>query len=392
VQLQLDRSGRVTAFCGATEIGQGSDDVLANLVAEVLGIDPFDIRLVTGDTDLGPVDLGSYSSRVTLMMGHAAIQAAERARELIAQAVSVKLEIPLARLVFGERRVFDAQDPARGVSFAEAVQVGEAMHGTLGTTGSYRPPESAAKYKGGGVGPSPAYSYSACVVEVQVQPETGWVDVEKVWIAHDIGRALNPVLARGQVEGSIYMALGEALMEEMDYRRLPRHLSSALVHKYPSMLEYKSPSTLEMPEVITYLVEDPDDAGPYGAKEVGQGPLLPVMPAVANALYDAVGIRVDEVPITPEKVLRALADRQAHRCGPKEFPHIDWPEPLRVPPPWEGGDGQAENEGPRRRREGAIVAPDVVQPGLAPHPSTPEGRREKTAGGAPAQELPEVLR
>jgi len=392
VQLQLDRSGRVTAFCGATEIGQGSDDVLANLVAEVLGIDPFDIRLVTGDTDLGPVDLGSYSSRVTLMMGHAAIQAAERARELIAQAVSAKLGIPLSRMVFSDRRVFDAEDPARGFSFAEAVQVGEALHGTLGTTGSYRPPESAAKYKGGGVGPSPAYSYSACVIQVAVQPETGWVDVEKVWIAHDIGRALNPVLARGQVEGSIYMALGEALMEEMDYRRLPRHLSSALVHKFPSMLEYKSPTTLDMPEVITYLIEDPDEAGPYGAKEVGQGPLLPVMPALANALYDAVGIRVDEVPITPEKVLRALGDRTAHRCGPKNFPLIAWPDPLRVPPPWEGGDGKAENEGPRRRREGAIVAPDVVQPGLSPHPSTPEGRREPSGAASPASEMPEVLR
>src|SRR6185369_14741270 len=105
-----------------------------------------------------------------------------------------------------------------------------------------------------------------------------------------------------------------------------------------------------------------------------------------------VGIRVDEIPITPEKVLRALGDREAHRCGPKNFPRIDWPEPLRVPPPWEGGDGQAQNEGPRRRREGAIVAPDVVQPGLAPHPSTPEGRHEKSAERSPAPEFPEVLR
>jgi hypothetical protein len=225
-----------------------------------------------------------------------------------------------------------------------------------------------------------------------VQPETGWVDVPKIWIAHDIGRALNPVLARGQVEGSIYMALGEALMEEMDYRRLPRHLSSALVHKFPSLLEYKSPTTLEMPEVITYLVEDPDEAGPYGAKEVGQGPLLPVMPAVANALFDAVGIRMDEVPITPEKVLRALADKTARRCGPRQFPQVDWPQPLRVAPPWEGGDGTAANEGPRRRREGAVVAPDVVQPGLSPHPSTPEGRLNLSQETAPSPEVPEVLR
>src|SRR5207302_3606989 len=139
--------------------------------------------------------------------------------------------------------------------------------GTLGTTGSYKPPMSAAKYKGGGVGPTPTYSYSASVVEVEVDPATGWIETKKVWIAHDIGRALNPVLVRGQVEGSVYMALGEALMEEQAMRRLPPRLSPALVLKFPSLLEYKSPTTLEMPDVTTYLVEDPDAAGPFGAKE-----------------------------------------------------------------------------------------------------------------------------
>jgi len=393
VQLQLDRSGRVTAFCGATEIGQGSDDVLANLVAEVLGIDPYDIRLVTGDTDLGPVDLGSYSSRVTLMMGHSAIQAAERARDLIASAVAEKLQIPSTRLVFADRRVFDAQDSTRSVTFAEAVQLGEAMHGTLGSTGSYRPPESAARYKGGGVGPSPAYSYSACVVELEVQPATGWIQVEKIWIAHDIGRALNPVLARGQVEGSVYMALGEALMEEMTYRRLPENLSGALVHKFPSVLEYKSPTTLEMPEVETYLVEDPDGAGPFGAKEVGQGPLLPVMPAVANAVYDAVGVRVDEIPITPEKVFKALQDSSdAKRYGPKRFPDIAWPEPLKVAPPWEGGDGTASNERQHERKTDAVIAPEVAKPGLPVHPGTPEARHAGLVKTGSTPEGPVVLK
>ncbi|HVY63089.1 MAG TPA: molybdopterin cofactor-binding domain-containing protein, partial [Planctomycetota bacterium] len=142
VQLRLDRSGEVTAFCGATEIGQGSDDMLALLVAEVLGIEPFDVRVVTGDTGLGPVDLGSYSSRVTLMMGNAAIQAAERARELIASAVAKKLAIPRARVGFAGRRVFDVEDPAKGLTFQEAAILGEAEHGTLGTVGSYKPPAS----------------------------------------------------------------------------------------------------------------------------------------------------------------------------------------------------------------------------------------------------------
>jgi 4-hydroxybenzoyl-CoA reductase subunit alpha len=353
VQLKLDRSGGVTAFCGATEIGQGSDDVLALLVAEVLGIDPFDVRVVTGDTDLGPVDLGSYSSRVTLMMGNAAIQAAERARELIAPVIAKRLEVPVSRLGFAERRVFDVQDPSKFVSFQDAVIAAEAEHGTLGTVGSYRPPASAARFKGGGVGPSPAYSYSAAVVEVEVDPDTGWIHVPRVWIGHDIGRSLNPTLVRGQVEGSVYMGLGEALMEESTFRRLPPRLSPALVHKFPSLLEYKSPTTLDMPAVTTYLVEDPDGAGPFGAKEVGQGPLLPIMPAVANAVFDAVGVRVDEVPVTPEKVLRALDEKakgRPARVGPKSFPTIAWPDALKVAPPWEGGDGTAKNEKPRKSK------------------------------------------
>ena len=360
VQLKLDRSGGVTAFCGATEIGQGSDDVLVACVAEVLGIEPFDIRAVTGDTDLTPVDLGSYSSRVTLMMGNAAIQAAERARDILAHAVSRKLDVPKSRLVFAERRVFDAENPDRGMSFRDAICTAEALTGAVGSVGSYTPPRSEARFKGGGVGPSPTYSYTAAVVEVEVDESTGWITVPRVWVAHDIGRALNPTLARGQVEGSVYMALGEALMEEQAYRRLPPRLSNALVHKFPSMLEYKSPTSLDMPEVVTELVEDPDPAGPFGAKEVGQGPLLPVMPAVANAVYDAVGVRIHEVPITPEKMVKALADLASGKAGyygPTSFPDVRWPEPLLVPPPWEGGTGDAVNERKRTKPAPAGAPP-----------------------------------
>ena len=351
VQLLLDRSGGVTVFCGASDVGQGSDNVLAVVTAEVLGVDVADVKVVTGDTALGPVDLGSYSSRVTLMMGNAAIEAATRARDRLAEAAAVALEIPLERVGFGGGRAFDVSEPERGISFAEAVQKAEAKGGTVGTVGSYKPPAPPGKYKGGGVGPSPAYSYSAAVVEVQVDEDTGAVRVEKVWVAHDIGRALNPVLVRGQVEGSVYMGLGEALMEEQSFRRLPPRLSGALVHQAPSMLEYKSPGTLDMPEVETILVENPEPNGPFGAKEVGQGPLLPIPPAVANAVYDAVRVRVDEVPITPEKVLAALRSPAA-RFGPSKFPEVPWPEPLIVPPPWEGGDGNAINE-PKRREKPA---------------------------------------
>jgi 4-hydroxybenzoyl-CoA reductase alpha subunit len=338
VQLRLDRQGGVCVMCGSTDIGQGSDSILAYIVAEVLGIDPFDIRVVTADTDLTPVDLGSYSSRVTLMTGNAALQAAERARELLTIAVAEKLSVPIENITFAERRAFDVENPEVGVTFAEAVQLAEAKYGTIGTVGSYSPPRSPGKFKGAGVGPSPAYSYSAAVAEVDVDPQTGIVTVERIWIGHDIGQSINPTLVMGQVEGSVYMGLGEALMEEMAYRA-----NRNIVHKFPSMLEYKSPTTLEMCDVVTYLIEDPDPNGPFGAKEVGQGPLLPVPPAVANAVYDAVGVRIDEVPITPEKVLAALrANAQGHpaQFGPKSVPDVAWPSPLKVQTPAEGGDGR----------------------------------------------------
>ena len=338
VQLRLDRQGGVCVMCGSTDIGQGSDSILAYIVAEVLGIDPFDIRVVTADTDLTPVDLGSYSSRVTLMTGNAAIQAAERARELLVMAVAQKLGLPIENIALAERRAFDVENPEVGVTFAEAVVLAESKFGTIGTVGSYSPPRSPGRYKGAGVGPSPAYSYSAAVAEVDVDPDTGIVVVERIWIAHDVGKSINPMLVMGQVEGSVYMGLGEILMEEMAYRA-----NRNVVHKFPSMLEYKSPTTMEMCDVKTYLIEDPDPNGPYGAKEVGQGPLLPVPPAVANAVYDAVGVRIDEVPITPEKVLKALREKakgRDGRYGPTTVPSVEWPEPLRVLTPAEGGDGK----------------------------------------------------
>jgi 4-hydroxybenzoyl-CoA reductase subunit alpha len=276
------------------------------------------------------------------MMGNAALQAAGRLRDSLAAAAAEALNTLPDRLVFSQDRVFAAEDGGKTMSFIEAIALAEAKFGTLAAVGSYAPPKPPGKYKGAGVGPSPAYSFSACVIETEVDEHTGWVTVPKIWIAHDIGRALNPVLARGQVIGGVYMGLGEGLMEEQAFRRLPPKLSSALVHRNPSMLDYKSLTSLDMPEVEVALVEYPDSNCPYGAKEVGQGPLLPVMPALANSIYDAVGVRIDEIPITPDKVLRALEKKQkgdAPRVGPESFPQVPYPAPTFVLPPWEGGDG-----------------------------------------------------
>jgi 4-hydroxybenzoyl-CoA reductase subunit alpha len=325
VIVRADRSGGVAVLCGATDIGQGSDSILAYLPAEVLGIDPKDIRVHPADTDLTPVDLGSYSSRVTLMCGMAAIQAAERLKSAIAGAVAAKLETTADALVFRDRKVGVPEDWERAVPFADAVALGESRHGVLAFAGSYAPPRRAGKYKGGGVGPSPCYSYSASVVELTVDVDTGEIELHDVWIAHDIGRALNPLLVEGQVEGSVYMGIGEALMEAQVFRKG--------VHKTPSMLEYKSPTTLETPEIHTILVETDDPEGPFGAKEAGQGPLLPVIPAIVNAVHDATGVRIDEIPVTPEKVLRALdllRQGKPARVGPEKLPLFRFKEPLVV--------------------------------------------------------------
>jgi 4-hydroxybenzoyl-CoA reductase subunit alpha len=320
---RADRSGGVAVLCGATDIGQGSDSVLAYVTAEVLGIDPKDVHVHPADTSLTPVDLGSYSSRVTLMCGMAAIQAAERLRGAIFTAVAKKLEVSPASLVARDRKVGVPDDWDKAVPFARAVELAESLHGVLAFPGSYAPPKRAGKFKGGGVGPSPCYSYSACVVELTVDEQTGQVHLQDVWIAHDTGRALNPLLVEGQVEGSIYMGIGEALMEEQVFRKN--------LHKHPSMLDYKSPTTLETPEIHTILVETDDPEGPFGAKEAGQGPLLPVIPAIANAIHHAVGIRIDEVPITPDKILKALEDKRLGRpgrVGPVKLPLLTFKEPI----------------------------------------------------------------
>jgi len=344
VDLKIDRGGGVCAKSMEIDIGQGSDSVLAMTVAEVLGLYPEDIQLVTADTDTTPIDLGSYSSRVTFMMGNAAKEAAEKLRGWILDAAAEKLEVPAAELAMAHREIRHRAS-GRSMTFREAVPRAEARFGQLSSTGSYTPPRLAGPYKGSGVGPSPAYSYTAAAVMVDVDPETGIVTPEQVWIGHDCGRAVNPTLVEGQVEGSVYMALGEIFMEEQAFRKQ--------LHKFPSMLEYKSPTFLEMPPVETFIVESLDGEGPFGAKEVGQGPLLPMPPAVANAIYDAVGVRIDELPITPDKVLKALdlaaAGKEA-RVGPAGIPAVNWEEPTRIDPVWY--DQAPEAFVPTTRRSG----------------------------------------
>lgn len=338
VNIKIDRDGGVVVYTGASEIGQGSDTMTAQVVAEVLGCDLSRVRVIAADTDLTPIDLGSYSSRVTFMSGNAALRAAEDVKKNIVSAAAKRMNCNPEDVIMRNDTVWKRsattsdRDPTlsdkpeevasghvdgqilRGsvlqtskekgpkdrMSFEEAVVSAIDFHGALTGTGSYAPPVEArgGKHKGGGVGPSPAYSYSAQVVEVSVDEDTGEVTVHKIWAAHDCGRALNPVAVEGQVIGSVWMGLGQALEEEMVWK------DGLLMN--PGMLEYRSPSATESPDIECIIVESIDPEGPFGAKEAGEGSLAATIPAISNAIYDAVGVRLREAPFTPERILSAL--------------------------------------------------------------------------------------
>jgi 4-hydroxybenzoyl-CoA reductase subunit alpha len=335
VNIKIDRDGGVVVYTGASEIGQGSDTMTAQIAAETLGCLLGRIKIVAADTDLTPIDIGSYSSRVTFMAGNATLRAASEVKKQIASAAARKMGCAMEDLVFRDDLVlrkghagegaratpYEAsvsgrvegqilrgslqqkrkdEGPKDSMTFEEAVVEAIDFHGTLTGTGSYAPPPEArgGKHKGGGVGPSPAYSYSAQVAEVSVDEETGEVTVHKVWAAHDCGRALNPVSVEGQIIGSVWMGMGQALTEEMVWK------DGMLMN--PGLLEYRSPSSVESPEVEPIIVESIDPEGPFGAKECSEGSLAATIPAIANAIYDAVGVRLHEAPFTPERVLAAL--------------------------------------------------------------------------------------
>src|SRR5882672_3181558 len=348
VNIKIDRDGGVVVYTGASDIGQGSDTMVAQIVAEVLGIGMHRIKVIAADTDLTPIDIGSYSSRVTFMNGNASLRSAEDVKKKIVAAAAKKMNCAPEDVIMRDDRVWkrgtdvlptngsgpvqdqERADATRGnvqevsgrvegqtlrgslqqkrkeegpkdhMSFEEAVVSAIDFSGALTGTGSYAPPKDArgGSFKGSGVGPSPAYSYSAQVAEVSVDQETGEVKVHKVWAAHDCGRALNPVSVEGQVIGSVWTGLGQAMQEEMIWK------DGLLMN--PGMLDYRSPSSEESPDIEAIIVESIDPEGPFGAKEASEGSLAATIPAIANAIYDAVGVRLRECPFTPERVLAAL--------------------------------------------------------------------------------------
>ena len=311
IQIQVERSGRVTVLTGASEIGQGSDTVVASIAAEELGVPPAYVRVYSTDTDLVPVDLGAYSSRETFMVGNACLMAARRVKEMVVSAVAAEWQLDEQRVRLAGGWAFDVCDPSRRVTISEAFNLAEARHGPLAATGHYNTPKDVhGTYRGGTIGASPAYSFTAHVAEVHVDTETGFVQVERIWIAHDCGRALNPVLVEGQMEGSAYMGFAEALMEEQIFKDAEH--GRAGLHNAPSLLDYRIPTSVDTPELESLIIESIDPEGPYGAKEAGEGPLHPSIPAIANAIFDAVGVRMDALPFSPSRVWKALQDA-SHR-------------------------------------------------------------------------------
>jgi 4-hydroxybenzoyl-CoA reductase alpha subunit len=312
IQMQIERSGRVSVLTGASEIGQGSDSVVAYIAAEELGVPLEYVRVYSTDTDITPVDLGAYSSRETFMVGNAAIDCARKLRKMVQDAVGEVWEVPFSRVLLAGGWAFDAQDTARKMPIVEAFNIAEARLGPLGAVGSYNTPKDVhGSYRGGTIGASPAYSFTAHVAEVTVDVETGFVIVDRIWCAHDCGRALNPTLVEAQIEGSTYMGFGEALMEQQIFK--DEDHGRAGLHNAPSLLDYRIPTSLDTPELQSLIVESIDPEGPYGAKEAGEGPLHSSIPAIANAIFDAVGIRVDSLPFAPPIVWRALQNEDAVR-------------------------------------------------------------------------------
>ena len=304
VKIKVDFDGSVVVLSGAADIGQGSSTILVQSVAEVLGLDMARVRVVTGDSEVVPKDNGSYSSRVTFMVGNAAIDAAQNLKSLLIAAAARKLEAkPEDIECLGE--VYRAGRQDKGATFDEVVTEALKDSGTITVTGNYSTiPEShgGKKYRGAAIGGTMGYSYSAQVVEVSVDEETGVVTVDKVWVAHDCGKALNRLTVEGQVQGSVWMGMGQAMSEETAF-----HDGLMLT---ANMLDYRVPTIQDSPPIEVGIVESMDPHGPFGAKEAGEGSLAAFLPALTNALADAIGIRFNDLPVTPDRVFEAIEKRK----------------------------------------------------------------------------------
>lgn len=295
-------------FIGASEIGQGAHTALIQCAAEAMGIRPERIRIRAEDTDLSPIDLGAYSSRVTLMGGRACARAGDQIKQKLLPVAARMLERPPEDLDARDGWIFSKSDPKVRQEWAEVARRYFNDDGPLVGTGWYKPPEGlGGDYKGAAVGTSPAYSYGSSVCELSVDLQTGLVSIDRFTDFHDCGTPVNPMAVHGQVEGAIVMAAGETILEDTSYDPQGRIVN-------PSMHDYLMMTIKDVPEIFSGLVDSHEPEGPYGAKEIGEGSTLPVLGAIGHAVAQATGVWIKDLPITPEKILAALAaSREADR-------------------------------------------------------------------------------
>ncbi len=306
VNLKLDFDGGITILTGAADIGQGSNTLLTQVVAEVLLLPMARIRVIATDSALTPKDNGSYSSRVSFMVGNAALRAAQALREVLVAAAATRLKVDVAQIEW-EGESCGASGTDQRLDFAQCVQAALIHEGTLTVKGSWStPPETqGGKFRGAAVGSTAGFSYAAQVVEVQVDEETGVVRVVQVWVAHDCGRALNPLAVEGQVQGAVWMGMGQALSEETRYHQgLP---------VCSNLIDYRIPGITESPPIDVTLIESMDPLGPFGAKEGSEGGLHGFPPAMTNAIANAIGVRLQALPVTPDRLFDALVARRRER-------------------------------------------------------------------------------
>ena len=302
IKVQEDGS-KAVLFVGDADIGQGSDTVLAQAAAEAMGITFDRMSVVSADSDITPIGFGAYSSRVTLMGGNASKMAGEDVKKQLMTTASEILNLPTEKIDAVNNKLFEKGNPENSIPWEEAATAFFSKKGPLTGRGHYSPPEGlGGKYKGAAVGTSPAFSFSASVCEVEVDMETGKVKVTNFWDAHDCGTAINPMAVEGQVEGAVVMGMSETLLEDEVF-------DSTGKMRNPDLHNYLIATSADIPAIESSIVDSYEPAGPFGAKEVGEGATLPVLGAIANAVADAIGVRIFELPITPERVLNAIKSK-----------------------------------------------------------------------------------
>jgi len=298
--VRVGRDGRVTVYHGESDMGQGQKTTFAQIAAERLGVPLAMVHVADVDTDISPFGLGSFATRGTLMGGNGVLAAAKDAFRQLAEIAAEILEARVEDIQCRRGHFFVGGSPQKSLPFQEvAAQATFARHGApVVGTGFYQPPtvlpDPDTKY--GNI--SPAYPFACQIAEVDVDPDTGQVTVTNFVAAHDVGRAINPMATEGQIRGGITQGLGWTLMENMAYE------NGKLIN--PDFVDYIVPSALDVPEIKPILVEPIEPNGPYGAKGIGEPALNPTMAAITNAIYNATGIRIKKLPVSPEKILAGL--------------------------------------------------------------------------------------